>query len=386
MTELNSLKILMLCPYPLKLTLGGAKVYIEAANSYRDLGHEVTLIGGDEFVDLPAIHPEFLDEYAKKIKAFIQRKGSDFDVVEFEYLYLPFNREEFSKDILLVARSILLELHLKKIKIPKFNGLRSFAGSALYGVKRRRNLERRLNNALQSLRCADFVNVPNPLDKKVLIESGVSKEKVGVAPYGMSSSRREALLTKRAAGDTFEIAFVGTFDPRKGAVEFPKLWSEIKKSVPHAKLKLLGTSAMFPDSESVKKTFPQKLRSSIEVVEKFKSEDLPELLKESSCGIFPSHLESFGFGVLEMMAASLPVSVYETPGPEMLVPPEWQSRRGDYKALAEIVIGWAKDQDILEKAQRVARERAATFTWEVSSKAILEEYLAKITERMTHQD
>ena len=69
--------------------------------------------------------------------------------------------------------------------------------------------------------------------------------------------------------------------------------------------------------------FPKKLRGYIEVIPQFHPDELPILLSSCSLGIFPSYLEGFAFGVLEMLAAALPVIAYDTPGAPMMVPEQY---------------------------------------------------------------
>jgi len=374
------LKILMMCPYPLKRSLGGAKVYIENAENYRLLGHEVDLVGGDELTNVASGEVHFIDVYGDALFNYIVENGEKYDVIEYEYLYLGRSRIDLPQKPLLVARAVLLELHLLKITIPKFKTLRSFLGTLLKGKKRKNLFDRKIKRALLSLSEADAITVANSLDKEALLENSIPEVKVVVAPYGISQERLEALKTKREKQDVFRVGFVGTFDPRKGAVEFPHLWSRVLKAVPTAKLKLMGTSSMFPNAEAVKSHFPLSLRESIEVVESFNADELPDLLRDCSCGVFPSHLESFGFGVLEMMAASLPVAAYDTPGPEMLLPRDWLAQRGDYNVLASTLISWAKEPDKLERAQGQALELSSKFDWPSSCEKALAFYSQRRSE------
>lgn len=375
------MKILMLCPYSLKNSLGAAKVYMENAQAYKELGHEVTLLGGDKFTDTSPSSPEFLLEYTELIYRYILDNGNDFDVIEYEYLYLPLEREKLPRKPLLVARSILLELHLKEITIPRFKKLRSFVGHLIYGKKRGQRIEMRNGVGLKTLNNADAVTVANPWDKKLLIEEGLAEEKIVVAPYGLFPARLDSLKTSRVREDgKFKVCFVGTFDPRKGAVEFPKIVDLVCMALPECQFKLLGTSAMFPDAESVKAYFPVSLRDKIQVVEKFDSQELGNLLMDCDCGLFPSYLESFGFGVLEMMAASLPVACYKTPGPHMLAAQDWQAERGDYAGLVDHIVAWGRDKDLLASDQMTARKIAESFSWREPCQNALAFYERRIRE------
>ena len=70
-----------MCPYPLKRSLGGAKVYIENAENYRLLGHEVDLVGGDELTDVASGELHFIDVYGDALFNYIVENGEKYDVI-----------------------------------------------------------------------------------------------------------------------------------------------------------------------------------------------------------------------------------------------------------------------------------------------------------------
>jgi glycosyltransferase involved in cell wall biosynthesis len=96
-------------------------------------------------------------------------------------------------------------------------------------------------------------------------------------------------------------------------------------------------------------------------VPRFAAEALPELLAPCSVGIFPSYVEGFGYGVLEMLAASLPVIAYDVPGPPMMLPPEYLVGRGDVAGLSARVVALLRDPARLADARSWARERSRQF-------------------------
>jgi glycosyltransferase involved in cell wall biosynthesis len=74
----------------------------------------------------------------------------------------------------------------------------------------------------------------------------------------------------------------------------------------------------------------------IRIVPSFASAELPELLAAAAVGAFPSYIEGFPFGVLEKLAAGLPVAAYDVPGPrEMLkeLPNQLLTPLGDTESL-----------------------------------------------------
>jgi glycosyltransferase involved in cell wall biosynthesis len=383
------LKILMCCHLPLRPDLGGSKVYLEAAEAYRRHGHEVDLVGIDTIVDAVGWGERrfnLMDDslrvqhFPKLLKRYILEKQDSYDIIEYEYLYLPFERADFSGDVVLVARSVLLLQHLQGLELPRFGGLRALAGIFFREPARRRDLQGRLNQSFECLSQADLVNVPNRRDRALLENLGLDSGKIVVQPYGLSEKRWEEL---RAFGERRrghegglhpKLVFVGTFDNRKGGVEMPRIFSELLGDHPSLKFLLLGTAGQFPDAQGVLSRFPRDLWPKIEVRPKFDNRELGDLVADCSVGIFPSHLESFGFGPLELMAAGIPTACYDVPGPPEYTPPELLAPRGDAAALRKILSRLLSDPDFHRSCLESMRASTAPFVWEQTVEPTLETY------------
>lgn len=382
MTIKQPLKILLCCHLPLRASLGGAKVYLEAAACYRMKGHQADVIGIDQIVGENA---PYMDEnwrvanFPDKLRDYILNHADQYDVVEFESIYLPFDLKKKGTP-LLVARSVLLDLHFREISVPRFKGWRALAGLLLKTKARRDRLDNKINQSLKTMLYADFVNVPNPDDRKILVQYGVAAEKIIVQPYGLFQDRLNQLQKPSEENRTnVKIAFVGTFDNRKGAVEFPEIVRDLLKVNENVQFKFLGVSGMFPDGESIKRHLnaDKKKNDRIQIIEKYKPEELPELLKDCSIGLFPSHLESFGFGVLEMMAAGLPVAGYDSPGINMLILKELQAPRGEAAALVGIAKKLLTDSSFYAACKEKAEKVVQQFVYENQTNHSLEAYLLK---------
>lgn len=370
----------MCCHLPLSKKLGGAKVYIETAASYKRLGYSVELYGYEEISGLEhnISEGDKLKTYPYQLKEFILKKESDFDIIEYEYKFLPFERSVFSSKVKMVARSTLLINHLADIKIPHFKSLRGLASKILKQSKIDKDMRRQIEDATYCLSQADYVNVPNPSDKKVLIRFGIKKESIVVSPYGITSERITQL--KRADSNSnsescHKIAFIGTFDKRKGCVEFPLIVETICREFPHLKFKFIGTKGMFPTKESVENYFKPKLRSHIEVIASFDPDNLGEHLKDCKLGVFPSHLESFGFSLIELYAAGLPTPCYEVPGPDMLSPRELLVPRGDAKKLSEKLLKLLNDDVFYNDMKRKSFQVVERFNWNDQANIAIDFYL-----------
>src|SRR5262245_28659711 len=99
------MRILLCCPTPVTARLGASKVYIEAAEGFRRLGWEATVVGPEEIGEGPA-GDLFTQPF--RLRGYLRRRASDFDVIEYEHHQLPFSRADFPSRPLFVARSVLL--------------------------------------------------------------------------------------------------------------------------------------------------------------------------------------------------------------------------------------------------------------------------------------
>lgn len=374
-----------MCSYlPLTSTLGGAKVYIEAAESYKKLGHNVFLIGIDEIVgkDKPVLDEEWrVLNFPEKLKEYILKNAHQYDVIEFESLFLPYPMKEYV-NCLMVARSVILHLHLKEIKIPYFFGIKSFFGRILKGPQRRAMLEKKIHQCLLGMKHADLVNVANPSDKKILIKYRIPEEKIIIHPYGISQAKLDeftkAKIQNTKDGKRKIIAFVGTFDNRKGAVEFPKIIRQLLTTHSDLEFKLLGVFGMFSNEESIHQYLGIEFKERIHIYGKYKPEDLPILLSDCSFGVFPSYLESFGFGVLEMMAMDLPVVGYDSPGINMLLINDLIVKPGNIQHLIGLLNRLILEDKFKEECILKCRHKVNEFIYEKQKNISIEVYQEKL--------
>jgi glycosyltransferase involved in cell wall biosynthesis len=379
---MRPLNILMCCQFPLNKSLGGPKGYIEVAETYRQAGHMVNLVGINQIVgdDKPFLDEQWrIDHFPASLKAYIQSHHSKYDVIEYEAIYLPFDlRQEVS--CLLVARNVLLELHLRSISLPRFPGFKTLISHFVKGPVRKFRLHQRINQSLEGNRFAHVVNVSNNSDKKILIEDGIPETKIVVQPYGISREKFEKFQTARKnikhfTGE-FKIAFVGSFDKRKGAVEFPEIIRSVVRSHPQVSFRLMGVLGMFPSAKAIEDYLGSELLPNVQIIPRYDPETLPELLSECSLGIFPSHLESFGFGVLEMMANGLPVVAYDVPGPDLLLPKDLLVKRGDVPAIVSLIRTLIENPSLLKTRGIECADRARDFIYEDQRNFSLEKYLS----------
>jgi glycosyltransferase involved in cell wall biosynthesis len=278
---------------------------------------------------------------------------------------------------------VLLAHMLAATHIPSRPALRSRVGRHLKGWWERRSRRQLIRQANLTLAGADLINVCNAIERDILVGHGHQAGKICIFPYGLFPERLAAFQSDPCVlPDPPVVGFVGTFDPRKGMCEFPSLVDRVVRRTPRATFRLLGTAGMVPDADGVRRYFPQQLWPRLEIFPRYAPNELPGLLAGVSVGMFPSRFESFGYGVLEMLAAAVPVIAYDAPGPHVMLPPECRVRVGAVGDMADRIIALLLDPIQLLSARRAARERSREFAWEDIACRTANRYLAEVLESL----
>ena len=364
------MKILLCSPKPLKRELGCSKNLIELAEELEKIGWKCNLIDDLYLLKTRKIR-NYFQLYSEALKKYLEENSSNYDVILYEHQTLPYARSFFSEKALMVARPALLLFHLEKTYIPIKKKLKTRVKDFLLADPNKRRLKRQIANSLITLQQADLVQAINNDDKSEIISRGIEPDKVIVVPNGIDRSRR-VLFDRVSATPPLKpkIAFVGTFDFRKGALDFPKIVKLVSMSIPQVKFRLLGTSGLYRTEKEVLNFFPKQLRSYLEIIPSYPAHELPQLLSDCSVGIFPSYLEGFGFGILEMLSASIPVFAYDVPGPSMMLSQEYLMPAGDFETLGNGVINLLKNPQKLAQSREQARERSHDFSWEKTAREL----------------
>ena len=356
------MKILFIAQWKLQRELGGPKVVIELAEEMTKLGWNCELKSILEIQETYRTRGHLT--LAESLRLYLKENAAQYDVVDYDHVYLPYSRLQFPQTTLLVARSVLLAHQLREIKIPKPRGLRPTI-SRLVRWRNVRQQHKVFEEADLTVKAADLVNVSNDRDREVLIRHGVEPDKIVVLPYGIDVGRRilfDAVSDLPPAKP--KVVFVGTFDYRKGCLDLPKIMAMIQAGLPNTTFKLLGASGMYQTEAQIRKCFPAKLQKALEIVMRYRANELPKYLADCSVGIFPSYLEGFSFGVLEMLAAALPVYAYDAPGPSSILNREYLVSPGNTEALSKKVIGLLMNKEKLSFERNQARARSQLFTWD----------------------
>jgi glycosyltransferase involved in cell wall biosynthesis len=181
----------------------------------------------------------------------------------------------------------------------------------------------------------------------------------------------EALAQMPAETKEFDAVFLGRMHLHKGVLELPKVWQQVVRQRPKARLVVIGegphrlqSQRMFQDlglSESVLFT------GGISEAEKNR------FLKQARLGLSLSYEEGWGLSVMEFLAAGLPVVSYDLPvfrevfpGCFELVP------LGDIAGAAREILRLLADEDLLQRRGREGQEFVPRYDYRVFAAKELE--------------
>jgi alpha-maltose-1-phosphate synthase len=205
---------------------------------------------------------------------------------------------------------------------------------------------------------ATKVVVASTFTKNSLICHNVPAAKIIVNPYGVGKDffRRKS---KDSGDGKTRFLYLGLLGARKGLPFLLETWKETELHQ-EAELWIAGpTSALA--LTAIRNVLGVSYKGRVPY------RDIPNLLDECDCLVFPSFFEGFGQVILEAMAAGLPVITTEaTAGPDIIESGRdgFIIRSGDRKHLSEIMKQVANDRALCYKMGKLAVEKAKSFSWD----------------------
>lgn len=351
---------------------------IECAEGMEKTGWEVELLGPDIFGG----ESIGINAYRVALENYLLKVADSYDVIEYEHNRICSPRNLFSNKPLMVGRVSIFTHRDDLPPIPRFPGFKRAISRRIRSFLERDKILHEVELTKKSIINAELLNVANEDDRKQMIRLGVNPARIVVLPYGLTEESRFTFNDIKSESPSVpRIVFIGTFDERKGGVDLPKIFKYIQKCLPQTKFRLLGTAGMFQTEDQVRSFFPTEIQENLEVIPRYCPEELNKYLADCSIGVFPSYFESFGFGVLEMLAASIPVIAYRAPGPSMMLKDELMVGNGDWKGISEKAVKLINNSEEHHKQRLVAKEISQRFNWDLIAKETGEFYLKKLDEK-----
>jgi hypothetical protein len=363
-------RILMVMPMPWDRQLGGARIHVELAEEMQAVGHTVERFTTEEaFGGAPTgrrLRSAML-AFSARAASHLRRHPGRWDVVDAMEGDLPFGKSRLRHEGLLVCRSLGARAAYRDFTL---SARRRWPDEG-YGRRSLRPLRewearRLVELADRAARAADLVLVPNRDEERLLAARLGLDGRIARLPFGLSDARLAAF------------AAAGRPPAERHAAQRLSSWASGRRARAHATCRrsCACCARRGPASRcscSVSGSLPEHVLADlgglagVEVLDRFTSEDLPQLLATATVGVFPSYLEGFGFAVLEKLASGMPVVAYDAPGArEMLRDVSWPGLTppGDLDAFVEAVLGVLDAP--AERYARMSSEAqavAAGFRW-----------------------
>ncbi|MCH2156749.1 MAG: glycosyltransferase family 4 protein [Opitutales bacterium] len=373
------MKILLCCDQPwVSGRFGASRVTLDLLDGLKRADADVSFFP-------PATNSFDRNDFPRITANFLSKNAHKFDVVDYSYNTAPWIDSTKHSQTLKVARIALLwhqreQIHIPEGKHPTMTKYKQAVKRLLKKEISKSEIDAIYLNMDTNMEDADIVTVANTRDLSVLENLGYPRRKLELLPYGLTHDgfKRFEMATDNSKNRKPIVAFVGTFDFRKGSLDFPYIVENIVTSFPEFSFRFLGTRGMYQTAEKVLRQFPKRLREYIEVVETFDPLELPNLLSDCYAGVFPSYWEGFGIAVVEMLAAGLPTVAYDAPGPCDILPQEWLVPSGDKRALT-FKLAKVLDDDQIDRSRLQAIQRSRDFNWDEIAKQTLEIYERSLT-------
>jgi len=305
----------MVSNVPLVRELGAGRVQLELAEELRSRGHTVETFDVLDAFPRGVRRTRFRPTPFKgRARRLVQSEGARFDVIDALQSALPYDKFDLGFEGLLVSRSTGLSSFYRDFA--RYAGDRwphLVPGTRLGRAARRVSDHRLHRDFLTSMRVCDLALLLTPEEADWLQNAFGASDRWVVLPNGLSAAHAEALnRARRPTAERLrgrEVSYIGTWDLRKGAADWPAIAGGIRERVPSVRILLLGTGqASIPD-----------LGPGTRVVPAFAPSALPSLLAEAAVGLCPSYTEGWGLGLLEQLTAGIPTVAYASSGPRAIL-------------------------------------------------------------------
>ena len=376
----SPLRILMVLNAPWDRRLGGPRVQIELAEQFAAMGCAVDRFAWEDAFPKPPAMPRlagFTRSFSRVAVAWIRERAGAYDVIDARAGSLTASKARLGFSGLLVTRSTgLLPIYEREFLAADRAG-----GGARLATRLPRRLQRGMAERRHRLGIenCDLLNVLNSDEEAYARnELGIGEKTVKLL-HGLSRERAAAFAaTRRSLPERRPVvAFVGSWSRRKGSADARRILAAVSARVPGAGFRFLGTGA--PAERVIADCGGNP--AGIEVMPSFEPDQLPGLLGDASVGILPSYVEGFPFGILEMLAAGVPVVAYDAPGARETLPHLDRTLlvpRGDGRALGERVADLLADPGEVARLSTRGVALADSLSWEEIAAETLEIYTDRL--------
>lgn len=366
------MKILMAASCSSDPNLGVPGVMHSLANEYRNLGHEVRFL----FRETPGRVGEML---------FGMRLASSTDVAWADLV-----------DSHAVEAWPLCAKRVRPVVVARSHGLELVVHRRLRAAARRGEAKispiywtyrgsLRLWSERWAIRHSDASFLLNRSDHDLCIsEFSASPARLHLLPNGFPSVFAEGRLEVGPGNDG--VAFVGSWLARKGNDTAVSVVERLLAHRPGTRILFAGVGVPV---EVVREAFPASVRDRIEILSRFRREELPAILAGYGILLFPSRSEGYPLSLVESMACGVAPVGSRIPGVEdvildgengFLVPAEEPS------AFAARILELLEDPERLASVRTRARSSVRHTSWDLLAKRQMGIYEALVRSRASGEE
>jgi len=362
---------------------GGVIVVANIANTFAELGHEVTVVTPDlewkgqsyepkinsniEVIRVSTPSRTNIKVAARRCQNNIKKRGiKEGQKKEFDFVFSIFHPFH------LVPKAAVA--CAKELNIPSIIKIDDAVYGKSSGIKSiQRRIEKMLNS--KTLQNASRVLVSNESTKNLVCEYyNVKQEKIAIVPNGVDLKRFPEKNGKRKK----RVVFSGIMYFHRGLDLLLKAAPKILQKNLDVEIVLVGEG---PELDKLKDLVKDLgLESKIKFQGWVSHDEIPEILLDSSIGIGPLRStpvtkNALPIKVLEYMAASLPIlSANDTLPEDILTDGKNGFFVNDVTELTEKLDHLLKDEDKITQFGKNSRQMVSKFDWKNIVNQILSEY------------
>lgn len=299
---------------------GFTKVHYDLKSEYEILGHNVDYIdfGSIGYDNSGVIKKVFSNSYQNLFLEKLKLISKKYDVIDANFDCIPFPKESFGfKGVLLYRSHGLQPLYRIAEQSPLYKKMEYASLKRNFTIKNKiGNFIRFLTNKNEEwilwdcIKFADIVHCLNSEEFNYLRKYGLSENKLSIIPNGISKNLlNSAKISNSEILDRNEISFVGSWTLRKGINDLPFILKNLPSNI--NRINFLGTGY---SEEYIRNFFPKQIQEKLNIIIKFDTNELSNLLHKTKIAIFPSYIEGFPLAILEQLALGIPVLAYDIPG------------------------------------------------------------------------
>ena len=225
-----------------------------------------------------------------------------------------------------------------------------------------------VENYTKEILLADYFLVPSAFVQKSLLDLGIQKEQIFLAPYGVDINKFSIKpFSQYMQSNPIRFLFVGRLEAAKGIFYLLEAVKQINRD--DIQLLLVG---YMQGQENLFKTYKRHFT----YLGTKLAHEMPDVYKKADVFIFPSLFEGFSLSVIEAMASGLPVIASDNSGANDIIA---DGEEGfivpimDIEALKEKIIWFCDHKERIKHMGENSRKTAERYTWDQ-----YEEKVAKI--------